>query len=79
MQGATYVMIDEGGAAKKVGSEFTRYGFVNHGAGDYVRGDIHINDADGYFSIFKLGIYGTYQHQPTAFEAVFAGTRFPVQ
>jgi transposase-like protein len=62
IHGATYVMTDEGEAAKKVGSEFAGYGFVNHGAGEYVRGDIHINTAEGYFSIFKRGIYGTYHH-----------------
>ena len=59
---ATYVMTDEGGAAKKVGSEFALHGSVNHGAGEYVRGDVHTNTAEGYFSIFKRGIYGTYHH-----------------
>jgi transposase-like protein len=35
---ATYVMTDEGGAAKKVGSEFALHGSVNHSTGEYVRG-----------------------------------------
>jgi len=39
IHGATYVMTDEGGAAKKVGSEFARHGSVNHSAGEYVRGE----------------------------------------
>jgi hypothetical protein len=60
--GATYVMTDEGGAAKKVGSEFERHGFVNHSIGEYVRGDIHTNTIEGYFSIFKRGVYGTFHH-----------------
>jgi transposase-like protein len=59
---ASYVMTDEGGAAKKVGGEFAKHEFVNHGAGEYVRGAAHINKAEGYFSIFKRGIYGTYHH-----------------
>jgi transposase-like protein len=59
---ATFIMTDEGGAAKKIGSEFERHGFVNHGIGEYVRGDIHINTAEGYFSVFKRGIYGTFHH-----------------
>jgi transposase-like protein len=59
---ATFIMTDEGGAAKKIGSEFDRHGSVNHGIGEYVRGDIHINTAEGYFSVFKRGIYGTFHH-----------------
>jgi hypothetical protein len=35
---------------------------VNHSIGEYVRGDIHTNTVEGYFSIFKRGIYGTYHH-----------------
>jgi transposase-like protein len=62
VDGATYVMTDEGGAAKKVGSEFERHGFVNHSIGEYVRGDIHTNTIEGYFSIFKRGVYGTFHH-----------------
>jgi transposase-like protein len=59
---ATFIMTDEGGAAKKIGGEFERHGFVNHGIGEYVRGDIHINTAEDYFSVFKRGIYGTFHH-----------------
>ena len=62
IHGATYVMTDEGGADMKVGSEFAKHGSVNHGAGEYVRGEVHINTIEGYFSIFKRGIYGTYHH-----------------
>lgn len=39
---------------------------VKHTAGEYVRGKgpeaIHINSAEGYFSIFKRGMRGIYQH-----------------
>jgi transposase-like protein len=59
---ATFIMTDEGGAAKKIGSEFERHDSVNHSIGEYVRGDIHINTAEGYFSVFKRGIYGTFHH-----------------
>jgi ISXO2-like transposase domain/Transposase zinc-ribbon domain len=40
--GTTFVT-DEGGAAKKVGGEFVERYFVNHGAGEYVRGDAYIS------------------------------------
>lgn len=35
---------------------------VNHAAGEYVRGDVHTNTVEGYFSIFKRGMKGIYQH-----------------
>jgi ISXO2-like transposase domain/Transposase zinc-ribbon domain len=35
---------------------------VKHSAGEYVRGDVHTNSAEGYFSIFKRGMRGVYQH-----------------
>jgi transposase-like protein len=60
IHGATYVMTDEGAAAMAVGREFAKHGSVNHGAGEYVRGNVHTNTIEGYFSIFKRGIYGTY-------------------
>jgi len=35
---------------------------VRHSAGEYVRGDVHTNSAEGYFSVFKRGMKGVYQH-----------------
>ena len=56
----TTVMSDEGGA--KLGRDFARYETVNHSIGEYVRGNIHTNTIEGYFSILKRGIIGTYHH-----------------
>jgi transposase-like protein len=56
----TRVVSDEAGG--KVGREFTRYETVNHSIGEYVRGDVHTNTVEGYFSILKRGIAGTYHH-----------------
>jgi transposase-like protein len=46
------------------GSEiiFTTHETVHHSSGEYVRGDVHINSAEGYFSIVKRGMKGIYQH-----------------
>ena len=33
-----------------------------HSAKEYVRGDVHTNTGEGYFSILKRGIMGTYHH-----------------
>jgi transposase-like protein len=35
---------------------------VKHSAGEYVRGEVHTNTIEGYFSIFKRGMKGVYQH-----------------
>src|SRR4051812_22911525 len=59
---ATFVMTDEGATDKSIGRDFKKHGMVNHSIGEYVRGDIHTNTVEGYFSIFKRGIYGTYHH-----------------
>ena len=46
---ATTVHSDEGGA--KIGRDFAQYETVNHSIGEYVRGDVHTNTIEGYFSI----------------------------
>ena len=35
---------------------------VDHSKHEYVRGDVHTNTLEGFFSIFKRGLVGTYQH-----------------
>ena len=45
-----------------VGENFASHLTVNHSLKEYVRGDAHTNTAEGYFSIFKRGIYGVYHH-----------------
>jgi transposase-like protein len=35
---------------------------VNHGAEEYARGDVTTNSVEGFFSIFKRGMKGVYQH-----------------
>jgi transposase-like protein len=47
-----------------VGSDehFASHESVKHSAKEYVRGDVHTNSAEGYFSIFKRGMRGVYQH-----------------
>ena len=55
------VMTDEFLAYKNLDKDFTHF-TVNHGAGEYVNGDIHTNTAEGFFSILKRGINGVYHH-----------------
>jgi transposase-like protein len=41
---------------------FASHETVIHSRKEYVRGDVHTNSAEGYFSIFKRGMRGVYQH-----------------
>jgi transposase-like protein len=41
---------------------FADHETVKHSAKEYVRGDVHTNSAEGFFSIFKRGMKGVYQH-----------------
>ena len=53
---------DESKLYKTVGAEFAAHETVNHAKKEYVRGDVTTNTIESYFSIFKRGMRGTYQH-----------------
>lgn len=54
------IMTDENAAYKGLGREFPSHQTTRHGAGEYVRGDVHSNTIEGYFALVKRGLYGTY-------------------
>ncbi len=54
------LMTDDAGQYRLVGSAFARHETVNHGKDEYVRGDAYSNTVEGYFSILKRGVYGTF-------------------
>ena len=58
----TRVMTDEAGQYAGLSKHFAEHEFVSHGAGEYVRGDVHTNTAEGFYSVFKRGMKGVYQH-----------------
>ncbi len=58
----TRIVTDEAGQYKYLGRDFAEHHFVRHGQGEYGRGEIHTNTIEGYFSIFKRGMKGVYQH-----------------
>ncbi len=43
-------------------ADFADHRTVNHSKGEYVRGDVHTNTVENFFSIVKRGIVGVYQH-----------------
>ena len=56
------LMTDEAGHYLHIGREFADHEIVRHGQEEYVRGEAHTNTIEGYFSIFKRGMKGIYQH-----------------
>ena len=62
------LMTDEGRHYVAVGKEFAEHGSVEHTADEYVRYPqdggpvIHSNTVENYYSIFKRGMKGIYQH-----------------
>lgn len=57
---ATRTISDDGGARARHGEP--NHHSVNHSISEYVRGDIHTNTIEGYFSVLKRGITGVYHH-----------------
>ena len=57
----TYVVTDEASVYRSGMTDFLEHAVVNHKLGEYVRGPIHTNTIEGYFSIFKRGMRGVYQ------------------
>jgi transposase-like protein len=53
---------DEGRHYKNAAWIVAKHETVNHSKEEYVRGDVTINACEGYFSIFKRGMKGVYQH-----------------
>ena len=59
------VMTDESNIYRSVPRHFAAHGTTNHSAGQYVDYElpaVHSNTVEGYFSIFKRGMKGVYQH-----------------
>lgn len=59
------IMTDEHSGYRDAGKWFAGHGTTSHGKGEYVNlqdRTIHSNTVEGYFSIFKRGMKGIYQH-----------------
>lgn len=55
-------MTDDAQHYRTIGKLFTTHESVGHSYGEYVRGDVHTNTVEGFFSILKRGLTGVYQH-----------------
>jgi hypothetical protein len=56
------IVTDEYQAYKPAAGGFKDHKTVNHAAGEYVRGDVYTNTAEGFFSLLKRGVNGVYHH-----------------
>ena len=56
------LMTDTAGGYHRIGKEFARHETVDHGKDEYVRGDAYSNTVEGYFSVLKRGLIGTFHH-----------------
>lgn len=59
------ILTDEAGQYRFTNRSFADHAFVRHGIGEYVSKKdqtVHTNTIEGFFSIFKRGMKGVYQH-----------------
>jgi hypothetical protein len=61
---ATTIMTDAASWYKNLELEFDRHESVNHAEGEYVAGGgfVHSNSVENFYSVFKRGMRGVYQH-----------------
>jgi transposase-like protein len=60
---ASHIMTDDAGQYRAIHKHFAAHDFTSHTAGEYVRdGYIHTNTVEGFYSVFKRGMKGVYQH-----------------
>jgi hypothetical protein len=57
-----HLMTDDAGQYRLIGPEFAQHDVVTHSTGEYVNGNTHTNTVEGFFSILKRGLIGTYHH-----------------
>jgi transposase-like protein len=59
---ASRLHTDESRLYKGAADVFAAHETVRHSAGEYARGDVNTNSAEGFFGVFKKGMKGVYQH-----------------
>lgn len=58
----SHLMTDDHHGYRRIAKHFLSHQAVNHSAGEYSRGNVHSNTVEGYFSILKRGLIGTFHH-----------------
>ena len=58
----SHIMTDDFGTYASLDEDFLHHDLVNHRHKEYVRGNVHVNTLEGWFSLLKRGLNGTYHH-----------------
>jgi transposase-like protein len=58
--GVSLVATDENASYRLLGKTFKRHETVRHVRNEYVRGDVHTNNIESFWSLLKRGVIGTY-------------------
>jgi len=56
------IMTDEFKSYRGLDKHFREHQTVKHGNKEYVRGEVYTNTAEGFFSLLKRGVNGTFHH-----------------
>jgi transposase-like protein len=59
---ASHLRTDQANMYRAIGRRFASHEAVDHSKEEWVRGDAHTQTVGGFFSIFKRGMTGIYQH-----------------
>src|SRR2546428_992789 len=59
---AERIITDERRSYRGIQDEDTKHETVNHGAKEWVRGDVHTNTVESVFSLFKRSVIGAFHH-----------------
>jgi hypothetical protein len=59
---ASHLRIDQANMYRAIARRFASHEAVDHSKEEWVRGDAHTQTVEGFFSIFKRGMTGVYQH-----------------
>jgi transposase-like protein len=62
VQTSAVIMTDDATHYPKATRDFKAHHSVPHSQGEYVRGNVHTNTVEGYFSLVKRGIIGTFHN-----------------
>jgi transposase-like protein len=62
VEGEARIMTDQLRSYQGLEEHFASHESVDHSAGEYVRGIVHTNFAESYFSLLKRGIIGIFHH-----------------
>ncbi len=55
-------MTDDFRSYRGLEMKFAEHHVIRHGQKEYVRGEVHTNTAEGFFSLLKRGVNGTFHH-----------------